>query len=216
MCTGLATGLMLSEVSVAGLLGIRESSSYSLDTWGQGGGKASCYHPRGIATADSPGQWTSRRGQGGSASHQGPREGGATRNSLTLWDKAYPESKREHRPPGTYTASPWLRTLGQTSDAGASPSRPASVSAHEPHALPACPLPHLPREPCHVSSTQLLFTRKLAPESTPSPTSCLALGKPRELGHQGKKNRPRPMPGAGALPTSSSANGRLPLLTVML
>lgn len=29
--TGLATGLMLSEVSVAGLLGIRESSSYSLD-----------------------------------------------------------------------------------------------------------------------------------------------------------------------------------------
>lgn len=46
VCTGLATGLMLSEVSVAGLLGIRESSSYSLDTWGQGGGKASCYHPR--------------------------------------------------------------------------------------------------------------------------------------------------------------------------
>ena len=29
--TGLATGLMLSEVSVAGLLGMRESSSYSLD-----------------------------------------------------------------------------------------------------------------------------------------------------------------------------------------
>lgn len=29
--TGLATGLMLSEVSVAGLLGISESSSYSLD-----------------------------------------------------------------------------------------------------------------------------------------------------------------------------------------
>lgn len=31
VCTGLATGLMLSEVSVAGLLGMRESSSYSLD-----------------------------------------------------------------------------------------------------------------------------------------------------------------------------------------
>jgi hypothetical protein len=29
--TGLATGLMLSEVSVAGLLGMSESSSYSLD-----------------------------------------------------------------------------------------------------------------------------------------------------------------------------------------
>lgn len=37
VCTGLATGLMLSEVSVAGLLGIRESSSYSLDTWGWSG-----------------------------------------------------------------------------------------------------------------------------------------------------------------------------------
>lgn len=31
VCTGLATGLMLSEVSVAGLLGIRESSSNSLE-----------------------------------------------------------------------------------------------------------------------------------------------------------------------------------------
>lgn len=31
--TGLATGLMLSEVSVAGLLGMRESSSYSLDAY---------------------------------------------------------------------------------------------------------------------------------------------------------------------------------------
>lgn len=31
VCTGLATGLMLSEVSVAGLLGMSESSSYSLD-----------------------------------------------------------------------------------------------------------------------------------------------------------------------------------------
>lgn len=31
MWTGLATGLMLSEVSVAGLLGMSESSSYSLD-----------------------------------------------------------------------------------------------------------------------------------------------------------------------------------------
>lgn len=30
VCTGLATGLMLSEVSVAGLLGIKESSSNSL------------------------------------------------------------------------------------------------------------------------------------------------------------------------------------------
>lgn len=79
VCTGLATGLMLSEVSVAGLLGIRESSSYSLDTWGQGGGKASCYHPRSrVITASGPGQWTSRRGQGGSASHQEPSEGGAT------------------------------------------------------------------------------------------------------------------------------------------
>lgn len=29
--TGLATGLMLSEVSVAGLLGMSESSSYSLE-----------------------------------------------------------------------------------------------------------------------------------------------------------------------------------------
>lgn len=29
VCMGLATGLTLSEVSVAGLLGIRESSSYS-------------------------------------------------------------------------------------------------------------------------------------------------------------------------------------------
>lgn len=208
---------MLSEVSVAGLLGIRESSSYSLDTWGQGGGKASCYHPRSwVITANGPGQWTSRRGQGGSASHQEPSEGGATQNSLTLWDKARPESKREHRPPGTYTASPRLRTLGQASDAGASPpSRPASVSAYVPHALPACPLPHLPHEPCHVSSTQLLFTCKLVPEPTPSPMSCSALGKPRELGHQGKENRP-PIPGAGELPASSSANGTAPLLTVML
>lgn len=31
VCTGLATGLMLSEVSVAGLLGIRESSSNSFE-----------------------------------------------------------------------------------------------------------------------------------------------------------------------------------------
>lgn len=31
VCTGLATGLMLSDVSVAGLLGIRESSSNSLE-----------------------------------------------------------------------------------------------------------------------------------------------------------------------------------------
>lgn len=37
---GLATGLTLSEVSVAGLLGIRESSSYSL---GIGIGVCCCY-----------------------------------------------------------------------------------------------------------------------------------------------------------------------------
>lgn len=35
MCMGLATGLTLSDVSVAGLLGIRESSSYS---FGSGSG----------------------------------------------------------------------------------------------------------------------------------------------------------------------------------
>ena len=79
----------------------------------RGGGKASCYHPRAIAPADGPGQWTSRRGQGGSVSQQGPSEGGAARNSLTLWDKAHPESKRKDGASGTYTASPWLRTLGQ-------------------------------------------------------------------------------------------------------
>lgn len=79
----------------------------------RGGGKASCYHQRAIAPADGPGQWTSRRGQGGSASQQGPSEGGAAWNSLTLWDKAHPESKRERGPPGTYTASPRPRTLGE-------------------------------------------------------------------------------------------------------
>lgn len=79
-------------------------------------------------TASGPGQWTSRRGQGGSASHQEPSEGGATQNSLTLWDKARPESKREHRPPGTYTASPRLKTLGQASDTGASPPSRSSLS----------------------------------------------------------------------------------------
>lgn len=63
VCTGLATGLMLSEVSVAGLLGISESSSYSLDACRGDKGQLSC-HPR--ATADGLGQ-----GRGGSAVNQG-------------------------------------------------------------------------------------------------------------------------------------------------
>jgi len=39
VCMGLATGLTLSDVSVAGLLGISESSSYSL---GSGSGVCCC------------------------------------------------------------------------------------------------------------------------------------------------------------------------------
>lgn len=42
VCMGLATGLTLSEVSVAGLLGISESSSYSL-----GNGSGVCCYKRG-------------------------------------------------------------------------------------------------------------------------------------------------------------------------
>lgn len=41
MCIGLATGLTLSDVSVAGLLGISESSSYSL-----GSGSGVCIYNR--------------------------------------------------------------------------------------------------------------------------------------------------------------------------
>lgn len=49
--TGLATGLMLSEVSVAGLLGMRESSSYSLDACRREKGLLSLtLHPQDIQT----------------------------------------------------------------------------------------------------------------------------------------------------------------------
>lgn len=41
VCIGLATGLTLSDVSVAGLLGISESSSYSL-----GSGRGVCCYNR--------------------------------------------------------------------------------------------------------------------------------------------------------------------------